>query len=38
MKTTQAGVVTKKPVWKILVALVFLAGFIGLMVYVLMAN
>ncbi|NVZ80319.1 hypothetical protein [Pseudomonas yamanorum] len=33
MKTTQAGVVAKKPAWKTLVALIFLAGFIGLMVY-----
>jgi len=33
MKTTQAGVVAKKLAWKTLAALVFLAGFIGLMVY-----
>ncbi|OPA96883.1 hypothetical protein BFW87_11220 [Pseudomonas fluorescens] len=33
MKTTQAGVVVKKPKWKTLLGLVFLAGFIALMVY-----
>ena len=33
MKTTQAGVVVKKPKWKILLGLVFLAGFIGAMIY-----
>ncbi|MGB3124633.1 MAG: hypothetical protein WBB95_12550 [Pseudomonas sp.] len=33
MKTTQVGEVAKKPLWKILLALVFLAGFISLMVY-----
>lgn len=33
MKTTQAGVVVKKPKWKTALGLVFLAGFIALMVY-----
>lgn len=33
MKTTQAGVVLKKPKWKTALGLVFLAGFIALMVY-----
>lgn len=33
MKTTQAGVVAEKPRWKTVLALVFLAGFICLMIY-----
>ena len=33
MKTTQAGVLVKKPKWKIALGLVFLAGFIALMAY-----
>lgn len=33
MKTTQDGAVAKKPLWKVLLALVFLAGFISLMIY-----
>jgi hypothetical protein len=33
MKTTQAGVVVKKPKWKTALGLVFLAGFIALMVF-----
>lgn len=33
MKTTQAGAVVKKPRWKILLALIILAGFIGLIIY-----
>ncbi len=33
MKTTQAGAIKKKQAWKTLLALLILAGFIGLMVY-----
>lgn len=33
MKTTQVGVIEKKTRWKTLLALVFLAGFIGALIY-----